>query len=158
MNTANKVQKLPARKTDTVGIDRLFDDLIDSFGSRNLFWTGPTFRNLRNFSDDVKFPKYNTLVNKETGELILEVALAGYSKDDLKLEVIEGGILELTGSIAETESDSGFEYSHKSMATRDFNISWNIGTHEVKDVKFTDGLLKVSLSPPKTKTKMLEIK
>ena len=72
----------------------------------------------------------------------MEVALAGFSREDIEVTT-EQNILTVKAS---TEEEEERTYSHKGIATRDFNRSWQLGDSiEVDGVDYKDGLLTVSL-------------
>ena len=88
------------------------------------------------------YPPYN-LVQLNNHESKLEIALAGFKKDDVKVYT-EFGKLYVEGKKEESE-DVG-EFVHKGLAQRSFDRVWTISDdHEVRDAKFSDGLLVVRL-------------
>lgn len=146
--------------TSTPSFRNIFEDHFGGLG-RNLFLLDDFFGRSTNFVDDVKFPKYNLLDTE--GGMRLELALAGYKKDDLVVELDKENILSV--SYAKEKSvteETETKYYRKEIAARNFNISWNIGPNmEVGDVQFTDGLLTIDLKnrePEKPEVKRLSIK
>lgn len=129
---------------------------------RNLFLHNPIFNGLDEFFSDVKFPKYNVISVGDN--LKLEVALAGYNKEDLNLELSPNNVLTLSSSnenvIDENPDELG--YIHRGIASRNFKISWNIGTAlEVGDITYENGMLTILLNskvPEKPKAQVLTIK
>ena len=88
------------------------------------------------------YPPYN-LVQLNNHESKLEIALAGFKKDELKVYT-EFGKLYVEGKKEEPEVDGEFVY--KGLAQRSFDRVWTISDdHEVRDAKFSDGLLVVRL-------------
>ena len=88
------------------------------------------------------YPPYN-LVQLNNHESKLEIALAGFKKDDVKVYT-EFGKLYVEGKKEESE-DVG-EFVHKGLASRSFDRVWTISDdHEVRDAEFRDGLLVVRL-------------
>ena len=74
---------------------------------------------------------------------MLEIALAGFSKKDLKVYT-EYGKLIIEGKKETKETES--EYVHKGLAQRSFNRAWQLSDDvKVRDVEFKDGLLTVKL-------------
>ena len=99
----------------------------------NQFWDSTTTSN---------YPPYN-LVQLNNHESKLEIALAGFKKDELKVYT-EFGKLYVDGKKEESEIDGTFV--HKGLAQRDFQRVWTITDDtEVGSVKFEDGLLTVEL-------------
>ena len=99
----------------------------------NRFWDLETTSN---------YPPYN-IVQVNNVESRLEIALAGFSKDDVSVYT-EFGKLYVQGKKEESK-DMG-EYVHKGLAQRDFTRVWTLSDDtEIRDVRFTDGLLVVEL-------------
>ena len=99
----------------------------------NRFWEDTTTSN---------YPPYN-LVQLNNHESKLEIALAGFKKDEVKVYT-EFGKLYVEGKKEESEIDGTFV--HKGLAQRDFQRVWTITDDtEVGSVKFEDGLLTVDL-------------
>ena len=100
------------------------------------------------------YPFYN-IKKVDDENYILEMALAGYKKSDIKVEV-EDGVLSISGS-AETADT---KYIHKGVAQRAFKKRLQLSQYvECKGAKLEDGMLKVELfyNPPENK-KAKEIK
>lgn len=98
----------------------------------NQFWEGTTTSN---------YPPYN-LIHLNNVESRLEIALAGFSKDDINVYT-EYGRLIVEGN-KETKEDA--EYVYKGLAQRNFNRAWTLSEDtEVREVQFKDGLLTVKL-------------
>ena len=89
------------------------------------------------------YPPYN-LVQLNNHESRLEIALAGFKKDEVKVYT-EFGKLYVEGKKEESE-DVG-EFVHKGLAQRSFQRVWTVTDDtEVGSVKFEDGLLTVGLN------------
>jgi len=88
------------------------------------------------------YPPYN-LIQLNNHESKLEIALAGFKKDELQV-FTEFGKLYVKGSKEESE-DIG-EFIHKGLAQRSFERVWTITDDtEIGSVEFADGLLTVEL-------------
>ena len=99
----------------------------------NRFWDLDTSSN---------YPPYN-IVQVNNVESRLEIALAGFSKDEVKVYT-EFGKLYVEGKKEKSE-DLG-EYVHKGLAQRDFTRVWTLSDDtEIRNVGFNDGLLVVEL-------------
>ena len=100
----------------------------------------------RFFSSDFpqsNYPPYN-LVQLNNHESKLEIALAGFKKDELKVYT-EFGKLYVEGRKEESKDDGTFV--HKGLAQRSFERVWTITDDtEIGSVKFEDGLLTVELN------------
>ena len=121
-----------------VGFDRLFDQLASSSRVTN------------------SYPPYDILKDDDYNFKI-EMALAGFSKKDIEVEVAEN--LLTIKSVRENNQDSKYEYKGISYRkfTREFTIADDI---EVKDAKLEDGLLTIKLErivPDEKKPKLIKI-
>ena len=98
----------------------------------NQFWEGTTTSN---------YPPYN-LIQLNNVESRLEIALAGFSKKEIKVYT-EYGRLVVEGNKEDTKDA---EYVHRGLAQRDFSRAWTLSEDtEVREVQFRDGLLTVKL-------------
>ena len=89
------------------------------------------------------YPPYN-LIQLNNHESKLEIALAGFKKDELKVYT-EFGKLFVEGKKEATEVDG--EFVHKGLAQRSFERIWTISDDtKIGSVKFEDGLLTVQLN------------
>jgi HSP20 family molecular chaperone IbpA len=96
-----------------------------------------------NESPQSNYPPYN-LIQVNNHESKLEVALAGFKKDELKVYT-EFGKLYVKGSKEESKVDGTF--IHKGLAQRNFERVWTVSDDtKVGSVEFTDGLLTVQLN------------
>lgn len=121
-----------------IGFDRLTNRISSSFNNQqNPF---PPY-NVRKFDD-------NTFV--------IELALAGFSKNDLTITE-SGGVLTIEGS--KHESDE--EYLHKGIAGRKFMRNFTLGEYiSVSSADLTDGMLYVVLKreiPEAAKPRVIDI-
>ena len=88
------------------------------------------------------YPPYN-LIHISNEESRLEIALAGFKKDDVKVYT-EYGKIYVEGSKKEQEDDG--TYVHKGLARRAFQRAWTLSDDtEVRSVSFDDGLLSIVL-------------
>ena len=89
------------------------------------------------------YPPYN-LIQVNNHESKLEIALAGFKKDELKV-FTEFGKLFVEGRKEESEVDGTF--IHKGLAQRSFKRVWTVSDDtEIGSVEFADGLLTVDLN------------
>ena len=87
------------------------------------------------------YPPYN-LVQVSNTQSRLEVALAGFKKKEVKVYT-EYGKLTIEANVDEKEEAT---FLHRGLARRSFTRAWAIPDDtEVREVKFTDGLLTVEL-------------
>ena len=95
-----------------------------------------------NESPQSNYPPYN-LIQVNNHESKLEIALAGFKKDQLKV-FTEFGKLYVEGSKEESKVDGTF--IHQGLAQRNFQRVWTVSDDtEIGSVEFTDGLLTVEL-------------
>ena len=88
------------------------------------------------------YPPYN-LIQLNNHESKLEIALAGFKKDEIKVYT-EFGKLYVEGSKEESKVDGSF--IHQGLAQRSFQRVWTVTDDtKVGSVKFEDGLLSVEL-------------
>ena len=103
----------------------------------------------RMFEDDLyitagNYPPYN-IVKTGPEKYNIEVALAGYSKEDINVDFAEG--LLTIKSVKEEKSNEKDDMLHKGIAKRHFSRTFTIADDvEVKDAELKDGLLKVFLN------------
>jgi len=129
-----------------------FDDMFDHFEHMmdDSFFRG-TMGN---------FPPYNIV---KTGENTydVELALAGFNKNDIEVEYKEN-LLSVKSKKQEEVKDDDGNVIHRGISKRMFSKSFTIANDvEVKGAELKDGLLKVSLEriiPDHKKAKTIEIK
>ena len=105
---------------------------------------------------DVNYPPYN-LVKETDTRCRLELAIAGFSKDDVEVTT-ESNKLTVEGK--QKDADTA-EYVYRGLASRDFTRTWTLSDDvEVNEVDFTNGLLTVRLNkiiPDHQKRKVYKI-
>ena len=97
---------------------------------------------LSEMSDNKLYPPHN-VVKKDETHFSVELALAGYSKDDLNVEV-KDGILVVAGG--KTDGEQEREYLHRGISAKKFTRTFRLSEHVVVDgADFKDGLLVIDL-------------
>jgi molecular chaperone IbpA len=97
---------------------------------------------LSEMADNKVYPPHN-VVKKDETNFSIELALAGYSKDSLSIEVKEG-ILVVTGGKGNEEVER--EYLHRGISAKKFTRTFRLSEHVVVDgADFIDGLLVIDL-------------
>ena len=115
-------------------------DLMDKI-SKNSIGMDDYLNSFFNFDTTPNYPPYN-LIQLNNVESRLEIALAGFSKKEIKVYT-EYGRLIVEGNKEDTEHA---EYVHRGLAQRNFNRAWTLSEDtEVREVQFKDGLLTVKL-------------
>ena len=131
-----------------------FDSIFDHFGS---MWDD-------DFINDIQpsYPPYN-IVKSGKNTYDIEVALAGFNKKDINVEV-ENGMLTIQSvkdeSEKEVEDNDGV--LHRGISKRMFKRSFTIANDvKVKGAELKDGLLRVSMEkivPEEMKLKTIQVK
>tara|TARA_R100001509_G_scaffold26326_1_gene13751 strand:+ start:54 stop:488 length:435 start_codon:yes stop_codon:yes gene_type:complete len=121
-NSANINQLMERLQRNTIGMDNYFDRIF-SYEAQS-------------------YPPYN-LVQVSEDESRLELALAGFSNDEVKVYT-ERGSLVVEGNRKANEERT---YVHRGLAQRSFTRKWDISEDtEVSKVTFENGLLVIVLS------------
>jgi len=125
-----------------VGFDRVFDQL-NNYASHNATSSG--------------FPPYN--IRKEGDySFVIDMALAGFSKNDIEVEVADG--LLTVRSIK--ENDENDDSIYRGISYRKFNRKFTLADDiVVKDASLENGMLVISLErvvPEEKKPRKIEIK
>ena len=96
----------------------------------------------RFFNETVtNYPPYN-LIQVNNSESRLEIALAGFKKEEVNVYTEYGKLIVEGKKSDKTES----EYVHRGVAQRNFTRAWTLSDDtEVRKVIFEDGLLSVDL-------------
>ena len=126
-----------------VGFDRMFDRLNDHYALHQT---------------NTGFPPYN--IRKEGDyNFVIELALAGLTKEDLEVEVVEGTLIVRS---VEKKKEEGGELLHRGISYRQFNRSWTLADDVVvKDAKMENGMLLIDLErvvPEEKKPRTIKIK
>ena len=108
------------------------------------------------FETHTNYPPYN-LVKESSVDFRLEIALAGYKREDIRVSTEWNKLSVESGKVRNSKD----EYLHQGLAKRAFTRTWTLSDDvEVKDVSFVDGLLTVKLNrviPEHQKRKVYEI-
>ena len=125
-----------------VGFDRVFDQL-NTYVANNATSSG--------------FPPYNIRKGGEYNYTI-EMALAGFSKDDIEIEVAEG-LLTVRSIKENDENDSNI---YRGISYRKFNRKFTLADDiVVNDASLENGMLKIDLErivPDAKKPRKIKIK
>lgn len=113
------------------------------------------------FSNTKAVPKYPlTDVYLKDGIAHLEIAVAGFTREDIKIELNEDS-LRITGTKPEEPVEEGREYIKRDIAKRNFDVAYSLMFPvENIDAEIVDGILKVVVTPAKQEkqTKLIDIK
>ena len=134
----------------TVGFDNVFDH-FESMFDEGMFRM-PTATN---------FPPYNIV---KTGEYTydVELALAGFSKDDIEVHYENNMLTVKSKQKDKSEAKDSDGVIHRGISKRWFSKSFTIADDvEIKGAELKDGLLKVSMErivPEGKKARSIEVK
>lgn len=119
----------------------------------------PIIKKLAELTESMpKLPTYPPYNIKKTGEntYVIEMAVAGFGKQDLELE-LQDGTLTIKGSVNSEDAD----YIYKGIAERAFTRQFTLAdTVEVKNADLINGMLKIWLErfiPDEKKPKKISI-
>jgi molecular chaperone IbpA len=108
----------------------------------------------------VNYPPYN-IVKTGSNTYDIEVALAGFSKDDIDV-AYENNLLTIKSKEKQTEDTSKDDVLHKGISQRMFSKVFTVADDvEITGAELKDGLLKVSMEriiPEAKRAKTIEIK
>ena len=123
----------------TIGFDKIFDSLLEvsKINTSN-------------------FPPYN-IRKLGDGKYEIELALAGFTKDDIKVE-LKDGTLSVSAKKDDKDSDN---LVHQGIASRSVLRKFSLSEYmEIKDADFKDGILKIKCFeniPEEKKPKVIKI-
>ncbi len=148
--TKNQLSIFNQLRPITVGFDNVFDHFERMFNDD--FFNVPT----------VNYPPYN-IVKTGANTYNVEVALAGFSRDDVSVEFAEGILtIKSKDKTASDKQDTDGDIIHKGISKRYFSKSFTVSDDvEIKGAELKDGLLTVSLErivPESKKARVIDIK
>jgi len=148
--TKNQLSIFNQLRPITVGFDNVFDHFERMFNDD--FFNVPT----------VNYPPYN-IVKTGVNTYNVEVALAGFSRDDVSVEFAEGILtIKSKDKTVSDKPDADGDIIHKGISKRYFSKSFTVSDDvEIKGAELKDGLLTVSLErivPENKKARVIEIK
>jgi molecular chaperone IbpA len=148
--TKNQLSIFNQLRPVTVGFDNVFDHFERMFNDE--FFNVPT----------VNYPPYN-IVKTGVNTYNVEVALAGFSRDDVSVEFAEGILTIKSKDRTESDKkDKDGDIIHKGISKRYFSKSFTVSDDvEIKGAELKDGLLTVSMEriiPEAKKARVIEIK
>ena len=102
------------------------------------------------------YPPHN-IVKYNEHELAIEIAVAGFSKDEVSAELKEG-VLTVVGE----HKSRGREFIHRGISTKKFKRQFRLSEHtQVHGAEIKDGLLVIDLKvviPEEQRPRLIEIK
>ena len=120
----------------------------------------PTFRRLERQVKQPRndtFPPHNIVYSKDNESFKVELALAGYAEDEIKVTLQEQVLTIETGELEKKET----EYIHQGIAQRKFKKQFTLGEYlVVEGAEFINGLLTITINkelPEEKKPQTIEI-
>jgi len=111
---------------NTVGIDRLFDRMVNQI----------------DHSTTSNYPPYN-LIKIDNDNYQIELAVAGFEQGEITVNLHEGQ-LSISGEHANAENDSA-EYLHRGISSKKFVRTFQLSDYmEVKDATMRNGVLTIT--------------
>ena len=130
----------------SVGFDSIFDEFDRMLESTERYSTN--------------YPPYNIKRVNDT-DYRIEVALAGYSKDDIEVELKDSALTVRNKSKEKTVDEKGNGVIHKGISTRQFERAFTISEDiKVKNAELKNGLLTIDLEriiPDEKKPRLIDI-
>ena len=118
---------------------------------------------MNEFETNSSFPPYN-LIRLDENKFIIEMAVAGYKKDDITIKTSEDklyiSVEKKSGEVTQKPKD--YLVIHKGLTERKFDKVFSISKGyniQIKDAKLEDGILAINIeSYPKNVKKLKEYK
>ncbi len=93
------------------------------------------------YETHTNYPPYN-LIKESSVDFRLEIALAGYKKEDIRVSTEWNKLFVEAKKVGDTDD----EYLYQGLAKRAFTRTWTLSDDvEVYDTTFADGLLTIKL-------------
>jgi molecular chaperone IbpA len=125
-----------------VGFDRLFNTFETRFANQLTS----------------NYPPHN-IVRKDEQNYFIEIAVAGFHKDEISVEV-EADVITVKGE-RKRDEDSELQYLHRGLSARDFVRSFQMAEHMiVKGAAIQDGILRIDMEfviPEDKKPRVIDI-
>ncbi len=132
----------------SVGFDDMFDQFESMLGNGSL-------------GVQTNYPPYN-IRKAGKDKYAIEVAVAGFNKDDVEIEYEDNLLTVKTKDVKRTEEKEGDEVIHRGISQRSFARSFTIADDvKVNGAELKDGLLTIScekIIPEIKKKRLIQIK
>jgi molecular chaperone IbpA len=126
----------------------LIDEVMDAFEKSAIGFNRVVPAAMHN----VSYPPFN-VVKEAEGKYVLEMALAGYAKDDISVSK-GGNFLTVSGEKAEDNK----EYVYRGIAARKFKREIPVANGvEVTAAEMRDGILKICLENKEAAVKQIPV-
>ena len=132
----------------SIGFDDMFDQFESMLGNGSL-------------GVQTNYPPYN-IRKAGKDKYAIEVAIAGFNKDDVEVEYEDNLLTVKTKNVKRTEEKESDEVIHRGISQRSFARSFTIADDvKVNGAELKDGLLTIScekIIPEIKKKRLIEIK
>jgi len=132
----------------SIGFDDMFDQFESMLGNGSL-------------GVQTNYPPYN-IRKAGKDKYAIEVAVAGFNKDDVEVEYEDNLLTVKTKNVKRTEEKEGDEVIHRGISQRSFARSFTIADDvKVNGAELKDGLLTIScekIIPEIKKKRLIQIK
>jgi len=147
--TSRDISIFNSLKPFSIGFDDMFDQFENMLGNGGLTMQS-------------NYPPYN-IIKTGRDNYAIEVALAGFNKNDVEVEVEDNLLTVKTKQVDKSNQDlEDGEIIHKGISQRQFARSFTIAEDvRVNDAELKDGLLTIACErvvPDYKKKKLIEIK
>jgi molecular chaperone IbpA len=107
---------------------------------------GHLFQTVQHLTHNMKnksYPPYDISVSEDSKVYLIEIALAGFKKNEI-LVTCGNGVLCVSGQ--KPEHTPVLHKVSNGISYRPFDLKWSVGSgYEVKSAEFVDGLLSIQL-------------
>lgn len=112
---------------------------------------------VKNTAKTLGYPPYN-IVKQDDNKYVIELAVAGFGKQDLEVEIKDNSLV-ISGKVQQNTDSS--DYLYKGIADRSFVRQFSLAdTIEIKNTQLVNGMLKIFLEniiPEHKKPRKIEI-
>ena len=146
--TSKDISVFNSLRPFSIGFDDMFDQFESMLGNGSL-------------GVQTNYPPYN-IRKAGKDKYAIEVAVAGFNKDDVEVEYEDNLLTIKTKDVKRTEEKEGDEVIHRGISQRSFARSFTIADDvKVNGAELKDGLLTIScekIIPEIKKKRLIEIK
>lgn len=148
------------KKDKPTQFESQFNSLFDTLSRNFTVGLDDVFKSLStiNLGANLAYPPCN-IAKVGDNQWIIEMALAGFKKEDLSIELVDN-VISIKGTAKTQETNNDSVYVYKGIASRSFSRSWVLQENtKVGNVSFENGLLSIHLEKdnPKREVKKLTI-
>jgi molecular chaperone IbpA len=83
------------------------------------------------------YPRFNKYI-KDDITTVLEIAVAGFSKNQIVIEEIDGMLI-----VSASKEKSNRRYTHKGISEKPFEIKFKLDGYKVETMKLENGILEI---------------